>query len=84
MGTGALAGLGRTLAVGVLAAAAGAAAGILVGRWWLVEGPWANAGVAVALAVLGAAVTGGVLVVADRVTAGQLWRRAPAERSGAE
>ena len=72
-GPGALAGLGRTLSVGVLAAAAGAAAGILVGRWWLVEGPWANAGVAVALAVLGAAVTGGVLVVADRVTVGQLW-----------
>jgi len=83
-GPGALAGLGRTLSVGVLAAAAGAAAGILVGRWWLVEGPWANAGVAVALAVLGAAVTGGVLVVADRVTAGQLWGALRPNGQGAE
>ena len=83
-GPGALAGLGRALAVGVLAAAAGAATGILVGRWWLVEGPWANAGVAVALAVLGAAVTGGVLVVADRVTAGQLWSALRPTGQGAE
>jgi putative peptidoglycan lipid II flippase len=71
-GPGALAGLGRTVSVSVLAAGAGAAAGILVGRWWAVEGPWANVGVAVALAVLGAVVAGGLLVVADRATAGQL------------
>jgi putative peptidoglycan lipid II flippase len=81
-GPGALAGLGRTVSVAVLAAAAGAAAGILAGRWWAVEGTWANAGVAVALAVLGAAVTAGVLAVADRATAGQLGavlRRSPEE-----
>ena len=65
-------------------AAAGAAAGILVGRWWVVEGPWANAGVAVALAVLGAAVTGGVLVVADRATAGQLRDVLGPSRQGSE
>ncbi len=71
-GPGALAGLGRTLSVAVPATAGGAGAGVLVGRWWVVEGPWANAGAAVALAVLGAAVTGGLLAVADRATAGQL------------
>ena len=80
-GPGALAGLGRTLAVGVLAAAAGAAAGILVGRWWVVEGPWANAGVAVALAVLGAAVTGGVLRRGRPRDRRAAVGRAPAERS---
>jgi hypothetical protein len=43
-----------------------------------------NAGVAVALAVLGAAVTGGVLVVADRGTAGQLWGLVRPAGQGAE
>ena len=75
-GPGALAGLGRTMVVGLVGAALGAAVGILLGRWWAADGPVATALAAVALGVLGALVTLGVLAVAQRDLAGWLWRRA--------
>jgi putative peptidoglycan lipid II flippase len=65
-GPGALAGLGRTVLVGVAGALLGAAAGVLVSRWWTVEAAWANAGVAMALAALGGLVTAAVVGVLDR------------------
>jgi putative peptidoglycan lipid II flippase len=74
-GPGALAGLGRTLVVGVLGAAAGAAAGLAATRWWSADGAWANAGAAAVLAGLGALVTAGVLALFDRELLGWLWRR---------
>ncbi len=75
-GPGALAGLGRTIVVGLVGAALGAAVGILLGRWWAADGVVATALAAVALGVLGALVTLGVLAVAQRDLVGWLWRRA--------
>ena len=69
-GPGALAGLGRTVLVGLVGALLGAAAGVVAGRWWIVEGAWAHAGVAVALAAGGALVTAGVIAALDRELAG--------------
>jgi putative peptidoglycan lipid II flippase len=69
-GPGALAGLGRTVVVGVVGALLGAAVGVAGGRWWSVEGAWANAGVAVVLAATGGLVTAGVVALADRELAG--------------
>jgi len=76
-GPGALAGLGRTVLVGVFGAAAGAAAGVLVDRWWNVSGAWANAGVAVVLAALGALVTVAAFAAFDRDVVRRLWRPGP-------
>jgi hypothetical protein len=50
--------------------------GILLGRWWAVDGAVAAAASAVALGVLGALVTLGVLAVGDRDLVGWLRRRA--------
>ena len=76
-GPGALAGLGRTVLVGVLGAALGTAAGVLADRWWSVSGAWANAGVAVALAALGGLVTVAALAAFDREVVRRLWRPGP-------
>jgi putative peptidoglycan lipid II flippase len=72
-GPGALAGLGRTVVVAVLAAALGAAAGVLVARWWIVDDPWANLGSAALLALLGGLVTTGVITLFDRDLGRWLW-----------
>jgi putative peptidoglycan lipid II flippase len=72
-GPGALAGLGRTVVVGLLGAAVGAVAGVLVDQRWTVSGLWANAGVAIALAVLGALVTLAVLAAFDRDVVRRIW-----------
>jgi drug/metabolite transporter (DMT)-like permease len=63
--------------VGVFGAAAGAAAGVLVDRWWNVSGAWANAGVAVVLAALGALVTVAAFAAFDRDVVRRLWRPGP-------
>jgi putative peptidoglycan lipid II flippase len=76
-GPGALAGLGRTVLVGVLGAALGTAAAVLADRWWNVSGAWANAGVAVILAALGALVTVAALAAFDREVVRRLWRPGP-------
>ena len=76
-GPGALAGLGRTVLVAVLGAAVGTAAGVLADRWWKVSAAWANAGVAVALAALGALVTVAALAAFDREVVRRLWRPGP-------
>ena len=69
-GPGALAGLCRTVVVGSVVALLGSAVGVAAGRWWSVEGAWANAGVAVLLAAVGGLVTAGVVAVLDRELAG--------------
>jgi putative peptidoglycan lipid II flippase len=69
-GPGALAGLGRTVVVGSVGALLGSAVGVAAGRWWSVEGAWANAGVAVLLAAVGGLVTAGVVALLDRELAG--------------
>ena len=79
-GPGALAGLGRTVVVALLAAALGAAAGVLVSRWWSVDDAWANLGAAVLLGLLGGLVTTVVTAVFDRDVGPRLWALArPAE-----
>lgn len=65
-GPGALAGLGRTMVVSLLAAALGAAVGVLASRWWSVDDVWANLGVAVLLGLLGGSVTVAVTAVFER------------------
>jgi putative peptidoglycan lipid II flippase len=72
-GPGALAGLGRTVIVSLLAAALGSAAGVLVSRWWSVDDAWANLGVAVLLGLLGGLVTVVVTAVLDRDVGPRLW-----------
>jgi putative peptidoglycan lipid II flippase len=72
-GPGALAGLGRTVVVALLAAALGAAAGALVSRWWSVDDAWASLGVAVLLGLLGGLVTAGVTAVLDRDVGRLVW-----------
>jgi putative peptidoglycan lipid II flippase len=74
-GAGALAGIGRTVVVSVVGALLGTAAGVLVARQWTADGPWANAGVAVALAALGGLVTAAVLTLLQRDLARWLWGR---------
>jgi putative peptidoglycan lipid II flippase len=74
-----LTGLGRTVFVGVLGAALGAAAGVLADQWWTVSGAWANAGAAVALAALGALVTVATLAAFDRDVVRRLWRPGPTD-----
>ncbi|MEP6649512.1 MAG: hypothetical protein ABJA74_06300 [Lapillicoccus sp.] len=74
-GPGALAGLGRTVVVSLLGGAVGAAAGVLVGRWWTVDGAWTNLGVAVVLAVLGGLVTVSAVATLNRDLARWLWGR---------
>lgn len=80
-GPGALTGLGRTVVVGMLGAAVGAAAGVLADQWWTVSGAWAYAGVAVALAALGALVTVVVFAAFDRDVLRRLWRPGPEDGS---
>ena len=72
-GPGALGGLGRTVVVALLAAALGAAAGVLVSHWWSVDDAWANLGVAVLLGLLGGLVTVAVTAVFDRDVGLRLW-----------